>query len=285
MCSSTYNIEILQLTSPGANNIPAHLKIEDIMKFNPSIKNLAQATVLRDVLKSLGLGFSDWITKPIVTKNLKGKGYKKASLSARVRDWCKQKPKRMPWEAPVGKDKISLADLAFKLNDLERQEQDNPDWGMDESIAYNFSADWQAPTPEPITETLNTVGEYTYLKISRIPDAKEFGKSKYHKFSPKEFRNLIQSMDDMTNEELAGWYQEVVKSKRGSFEQKDRFEKEYTRVLNSRAKFNGEITICEPVMEPVEEQEIEPICSQFEEWQLDAFYNEMEGWEMDRLTA
>jgi len=288
MCSSTYNIEILQLTSPDANNIPAHLKIEDIKKFNPSIKNLPQAALMRDTLKSLDLDFTTWVTKPIVSK-LENGGYKKASLSKRIRDWCKEDPNRLPWEAPVGTSMTALCDIALELNKLNLTEQEDidPDWDIDENIAYNFTADWQQPEPEPVSEVVSTVGEYTYLKMSRIPDAKEFNKNKYHKIKHKDFYKLIESMDNMTGEELAGWYKEIVQSKTGTYEQKDRFDAEYARILSSRAEFKGEITICEPMLEPTESREeihAELFGEQLPDWKLEIMQQEKEEQEL-LLTA
>jgi len=224
----------------------------------------------------MDLDFTTWVTKPIVSK-LENGGYKKASLSKRIRDWCKEDPNRLPWEAPVGTSMTALCDIALELNKLNLTEQEDidPDWDIDENIAYNFTADWQQPEPEPVSEVVSTVGEYTYLKMSRIPDAKEFNKNKYHKIKHKD------------GEELAGWYKEIVQSKTGTYEQKDRFDAEYARILSSRAEFKGEITICEPMLEPTESREeihAELFGEQLPDWKLEIMQQEKEEQEL-LLTA
>lgn len=252
--SSTNRIEIPQMITKGADNTAAHLRPEGILKYSPTIENMPQAMVMRDVIKSIGLGFTDWV-----------------NLSAKIRTWCDENPERSPWDAPLGPKETPLCDLALALNELEREQQEAIpiDWTLDPDIAAGFNADWQEPVREPITETVNTVGEYTYLRISRIPQAKEFNKSRYHKVPIREFQNLLQDMDDMDSSELAAWYKKIIKSKKGSFEQKDRFLEEYKRVLSSRAVFDKEITVLPPMTEPYDLDTDLPTFTNTENWQMD----------------
>jgi hypothetical protein len=154
---------------------------------------------------------------------------------------------------------------------MERARQEIPDWftgsEINEDIARMFPKDWHEPPREPDLDAQSTVGEYTYHRLSRIPNGREFTK-RWSKFEPRLFRQLLQSLEDLPASELAAASRTV--QEKGSFEQKDKLSMEVRRIANQRAReqFFGSITVCEPALDPADDQVAEPVETVYEEWAM-----------------
>jgi hypothetical protein len=269
--SSHGSVEVPQLTQAGDCSVPNHLRIEQIKQF--SGMTYKQSYLMAQVIKSLDLDFRTWVLKPVYKKEINQNGdsyYSRKSLATRINTWARQAGK-LPYEAPVGGKATPLYKLAKALNDLERENQEDcMGWAVDEAIAPFFSESFMPPRNEPDLDIPNLVGEYTYLKISRIPQAKEFNKSKWG-MNSHVFKQIIEQVDNMSGAEIADTWKEFNEA--FSFEQRDRFMADWKRIANSRARaeFTGNIKMCEPMLDPPVEDEkpAEIVETGFEDWQLE----------------
>jgi hypothetical protein len=279
-CTFTANrIEVPQLIGPGACSIQAHLRIEQISQF--SGMTYKESHLMAQFLKALDLDFNTWVLKPVIKKEKNRLGntiWTKASLSTRLNRWAKNKNKGQgtrvrPYEAPVGPDMIPFWKIAKALNDLERAPQeDQSGYEIDVNMAMAIEASYKEPVREPDMEIPNPVGEYTYLKVSRIPKCEEFNDGKFG-IPGKEFKRVIINMEKMSAREMLAIKEDRFKE--FNFDQRDRFEAERKRIINQRARESfdeSKITICPPALEPIKE-EAEAlnirIETGYEEWQTE----------------
>jgi hypothetical protein len=152
-----------------------------------------------------------------------------------------------------------LIKIAKALNDLEREGQDKCEgYEIDTDIAMGFNSDFVLPEREPNVFSENTIGEYTYHKLSRIPKVDEFNNKEYG-IKGKEFKKIFDDMENKTGQEMADEFN-TLESKL-SFEQRDRYQAEMWRIANSKAGKHPKFkyTLCEPALEPQEDPETLPL--------------------------